>query len=119
MSNPEPTQISKAEKILSELKLVKTPATLEEFIFTVEGLLRHHKICGKAEYLFDENPYYENDRLGDNVIFSKEYHIDELICDDKKYEIEAEYEFYSIADSDAIHIVHMFKPMSVSEKKPE
>jgi hypothetical protein len=109
-----------AEKILSELKLVATPAVLEEFVKYIENLLRIHGVCKSPEILFDENAYTEIEQLDDDVEYSREYHIDTLRCDGKEYEVESEYEMYIIGEGYYTRqIVHTFRPLSVSEKKPD
>jgi hypothetical protein len=108
---------SKAEQILSELKVITTPAIMEEFTKNVERFARLHKICGKAELWFDENPHVEVIKLDADIVYTKEYHIDELICDDKKFEIETEYEMYTVGEGYyTTHIIHSFKPLGVKEK---
>jgi hypothetical protein len=106
----------KSEEILSELKLVATPALLMDFVRKIEGFMRIHKVCEKAELWFDENPYAKIVQLDVDVEYSREHHLDELVCDGEKYEIEAEYEMYTVGDTE---IVHSFRPLSVKLKQEE
>jgi len=109
-----------AEKILSELKAIPTPATMEKFVKEVEHYIKIRKICKKAEFWWDENPYVEVITLDADVVYTKEYHMDELICDGEEYEIEAEYEMYTVGEGYyTTHIIHSFNPLSVKEKVEE
>ena len=101
-----------AEKIMKALKQIDTPSTLERF---EEAIVRYME-CKEVDMQWDENPYVKREIIDEDIEYRREYHIDTLVCDDKQFYIEAEYEFYDLGYT---FIVHSFKILNVSEKKHE
>jgi hypothetical protein len=125
------TQISQApaagekaasiEEIRKRLSWVETPSLLEDFEKQVMENLTQSVWgvgpCKSISFIWDEYPSYKYKYLGDDVKYSKETHVDTLICDDHKYELEAEYEIYEIEQY--TFIIHSFRVIELREKQEE
>ena len=109
------------EEIKRRLKWIEAPMLLDDFRKElVEVLTRPvwgERPCHVVEIRWDEEPAVDVwKRLGEEIAYVKEYHIDTIVCDGKKYELEAEYEYYRTPTED---IVHSFKPIDVREARKE
>jgi hypothetical protein len=107
------------EKIKNRLKWIETPMLLDEFEKKLVEVLTQpvwgRRLCETVEIEWDEEPVEEDwKRLGEKIEYFKEHHLDVIVCDGKKYELEAEYEYYYTPAGD---IVHSFKVKDVRELK--
>jgi hypothetical protein len=107
------------EEIKRRLGWVEPPAFLDDFEKEVVESLTlwvwGERPCSTARIYWDENPSVHKRKYlskEGEVIYTKEYHVDTIVCDGKRYELEAEYEFYETPDG---FIVHSFKPIDVRE----
>jgi len=117
------TTVNVAEEIKRRLKRIEleTPMLLDEFRKRIIEVLTQpvwgKRPCSTVEVEWDEEPAVDVwIDLGEKIAYVKEYHIDTIVCDGKKYELEAEYEYYRTPTED---IVHSFKPIDVREARKE
>jgi hypothetical protein len=115
-----------ADNVVEHIKLrlrnwiePEMPMLLDEFREKlVEALTRPvwgRRPCNTVEVVWDVEPAVDERKLLNGEIeYSKEYHIDTIVCDGKKYELEAEYEYYSTPSGE---IVHSFKLIDLREAR--
>jgi len=101
----------KLEKIKTRLKWIITPTLSSDFKKQIVENL--NDLCKNIVFEWDELPTSEYVILDKDIRYNREYHVDTLICDESKYEIEAEYEIYEI---ERYFIVHSFKLVEIKEK---
>jgi len=115
-------QISKAADKAAEIEkalraALNTPILDEDFEEKFVSIVRAWRLCWKAEIVYDENPYVEEKRLSDEIWYRKEHHIDTVICDDEKYDVDVEYETYEFGYTYSDIIIHAARVNSVRPKE--
>jgi hypothetical protein len=109
------------EEIIKEIKdrlsWIETPTFLDNFeesiVKSLTGYIWGRRTpCKSASFAWDEYPSIKFKYLDADTTYRREYHVDTITCDNKKYELEAEYEFYETPYG---FIVHSFKPIDVRE----
>jgi hypothetical protein len=119
----EATTVNVIEEIKKRLRWIETPILLDDFKKKlVENLTQPiwgKRPCSTVEVEWDEEPAIDEWKyLGEerDIVYAKTYNIDTIVCDGKKYAVEAEFEYYYTPAGD---IVHSFKLIDVTEVKEE
>jgi hypothetical protein len=118
----EATTVNVVEEIKRRLRNwieLETPMLLDEFgeklVETLTRPVWGRRPCNTVEVEWDVEPAVdERKRLNGEIEYFKEYHIDTIVCDGKKYELEAEYEYYYTPSG---YILHSFKVKDVREAR--
>jgi len=111
---------NKASEIEKALRAaLNTPVLIEDFERKFAEITRAWRLCEKVEIIYDENPYVEEKTLGEEIWYRKEHHIDTVICDENRYEIDMELETYEIGYTYSDIVIHSAKVNSVIPAKEE
>jgi hypothetical protein len=108
----------KLEWIKERLAWIETPILLEDFKKKlVENLTKPiwgKRPCNTVEVEWDIEPFVDKwINLSEKITYAKTYEVDVIICDNKRYVLESENEYYYTPVGD---IVHSFKIVNVKEK---
>lgn len=96
------------------------PLDAEGFRMKVEEMLRYRNICSDVVFYFDEYPSIIRKKQIEYVDMKVLNSIDELVCDDKRYNIYTEiktYEFHYQHTPEVLYIIDTYRVSKVEEQK--